>query len=146
MLDRCSIYGDPGFWIRRAYKEIFDVRNISAVVRLGDRSDPGHKNHIPAGVSMPVRFIERAPTVTEAAVLGKKGLLLPDDGTTFERTECLVRRIDELTADDLAGTAPDTATPELVRYHLAYIGDCELPPWDAVVTIWRFRFLPNVTE
>jgi len=76
----------------------------------------------------------------------RHGDLLPDEGITFERTECLVKRIGDLTEEDLAGGSPDTAIAELVRYHLALINNTELPSWDTVVTIWRFKYLPNVTE
>lgn len=145
MLDRAAIYGDQGFWIRQAYRDLFRKRQISAVVRLGDRSDPGHKNYVPLGVPLPIRFIRKmgdGPT----GVVGKTGNLLPDDGTTFVRTECVVKKIGNLTEENLRGSAPDTATPELVRYHLATINDTELPDWDTVVTIWRFYLTVDATE
>lgn len=121
---------------------LFHARAITAVVRLGDRSDPAHKNYISPDKPLPVRFIAGRG----AANVGTVGNLLPDDGTTFVRTECIVKRIGDLTEEDLRGTAPDTATPELVRYHLATINDTPLPEWDTVVTIWRFQYLPNVKE
>lgn len=141
-LNRAGVYGGEGFWIRKAYRGLFDAQSITAVVRLGDRSDPDHKNHIRAGVPLPVRFIKgRGP-----ADVGMTGNLEPDDGTTFERTGCTVKTIGELTEVDLRCTAPDTATPELVRYHLATLNDTDLPDLDTVVTIWRFKYLPKVTE
>jgi hypothetical protein len=137
MLNRASVYGDQGFWIRLAYRELFKKQEIKAVVRLGDRSDPLHKNFIPAGVPLPVRFIKGFGK----AEVGVPGNLLPDDGTTFIRTGCLVKCLGDLTEEDLAGSAPDTATKELVRYHLATINNTELPSWDTKVTIWRFEFV-----
>lgn len=142
MLNRASVYTDQGLWIRQAYRGLFTRREITAVVRLGDRSDPGHRNYIPPEKPLPVRFIRKvAPPVA-----GVAGDLLPDDGTTIIRTSCIVRQLHELTGEDLAGTAPDTATPELVRYHLATINDTELPSWDTVITIWRFEYAPDATE
>ena len=142
MLDRGGVYGDPGFWVRQAYVEGIKNRTITAVVRLGDRSDPTHKNHIPAGVPLPIRFIAKPA----AGELGKLGSLLPDDGTTFRRTDCIVKPIEDLTMQDLRGMAPDCANPELIRYHLAAIVDGPLPSWDTVVTVWRFEYLPDATE
>lgn len=139
MLDRAATYGDAGFWIRQVYQHLFKSRGITAVVRLGDRSDPEHKNHIPAGVPLPVRFIRGRG----AAEVGTPGNLLPDDGTTFIRTGCIVKKIGQLTTEDLVGTAPDTATPELVRYHLGTINDTPIPDWETVVTIWEFEYAPN---
>lgn len=136
MLNRAAFYGDQGFWIRLAYLELFRKRGITAVVRLGDRSDSEHQNFIPAGVPLPVRFIKGFGP----AEIGAPGNLLSDDGTTFVRTECIVKCIGDLTEEDLAGSAPDTSTKELVRYHLATINNTELPSWDTKVTIWRFEF------
>lgn len=142
MLNRAPNYGDQGFWIRKGYMHLFHEQKITAVIRLGDRSDPGHKNYIPPGVALPVRFIAGPGP----AVLGAPGNLLPDDGTTFVRTECIVKAIKDLTVDDLRDTAPDTATPELVRYHLAAINDTLIPSWDTVVTIWRFEYAPKAVD
>lgn len=141
-LNRAGVYGDEALWIRVAYREIFANQSITAVIRLSDRSDPCHKNHIRAGVPLPVRFIKGRGV----AEVGSIGNLEPDDGTSIERTGCIVKKICDLTEEDLRGTAPDTATPELVRYHLATINDTELPSWDTAVTIWRFKHLPKVTE
>lgn len=142
MLNRAAVYGDQGLWIRQAYRQLFEKQEINAVVRLGDRSDPTHKNYIPPGKPLPVRFIRGRG----AADIGVEGNLLPDDGTTFRRTGVVVKKIEDLSADDLKGTAPDTATPELVRYHLATINDMTLPPWDTVVTIWQFEYEPRASE
>ncbi len=145
MLDRCRLYGDRGFWNRKSTMEGFRSRKITAVVRKGDRTDPGHVNYIPPNEPLAIRFIEGfgEPKV------GVPGNLVPDEGLTFERTECFAKKIEELTPDDLAGCAPDCATPELVRFYLAAlspVGKDELPPWDTVVTIWRFKYLPDTTE
>lgn len=142
MLNRAGTYGDQGFWIRQAYRRLFQKRMITRVVRLGDRSDPSHKNYIPPGVPLPVRFIRGRGDAT----VGATGNLLPDDGTTFIRTEAIVKRIGDLTEDDLRGTAPDTATPELVKYHLATINDTELPDDGTVVTIWCFEYAPDAVD
>lgn len=143
-LDRAAVYTVPGLWIRRAYKEEFLNQSITAVVRPGDRSDPIKAKgvYLPQGVDLPVRFIER-PGNREA---GTGPQLYPDDGTTIRVTWYIVKRIGDLTTDDLCGTAPDTATPELVRYHLATIYNIPLPNNDDIVTIWRFEYQPNVLE
>jgi hypothetical protein len=141
VLDRACVYGDEGFWIRQAYRELFQQQLITAVVRMGDRSNPSDFRHIRKGVPIPVRFIIK-PGIPKKGI---KGDLFPDDGTTIERTECIVKRIGELTLDDLQGTAPDTATSELVRYHLATINNSSLPSMDTVITIWRFTYLPKTT-
>lgn len=145
MLDRAFFYSERSLWIRQGYMEIVRDRSLTAVVRIGDRSAPDHKNHIPEGQPLPIRFIDR-PWVAVEVGSDRRGDLLPDEGITFERTGVIVKRIEDLTAEDLRGTAPDTATAELVRYHLAGINNSPLPSWDTVVTIWRFKYLPNVTE
>ncbi len=139
-LNRASNYGDQGFWVRQEHMPYFQDKSISAVIRLGDRSDPGHKNYIAPGVPQPVRYIN-APG---PAVMGAPGDLLEDDGTTFERTECIVKTFGELTNEDLVGLTPDCQTVEDARRHIAEINKmAELPGDDVKVTIWRFRFLPN---
>lgn len=145
MLDRCALYGDVGLWNRKSTMEGFRDQTITTVVRRGDRTDPNHLNHIPHGVPLPVRFIAGfgEPKV------GVPGNLTPDEGITVERTECLAKPIKDLTEDDLRGAAPDVATPTLVRFHLAAlspVGKDELPDWDTVVTIWRFKYLPKVSD
>lgn len=136
MLDRCSKYGMVGLWIRSAYMAGFQDKSITAVIRSGDRTNPDDFKCIPQGVEMPVRFIKKSGN----AQAGLEALLFPDDGTTIVRTEAIVKVIKDLTKDDLHGTTPDTATPELVRYHLALINDTQLPGWEDVVTIWRFEY------
>lgn len=145
MLDRASSYSDRSLWIRQGYMEIVRWQILTAVVRIGDRSAPDHKNHIPPGRPLPIRFIDR-PWVSIGDGPDRRGDLLPDEGITFERTGCIVKKVEELTEEDLRGTAPDTATPQLVRYHLASINNSPLPSWDTVVTIWKFKYLPDVTE
>lgn len=143
MLDRASKYGDKAFWIRVLYMEAFQSHRITAVVRPGDRTkDPTQPTSLPVGVDLPVRFIRKSGNQAQ----GIAAEFFPDDGMTIRITQGLVRRIGELTADDLLGMAPDTATPELVRYHLATIYDTPLPPLDSEVTIWRFEYRPDVTE
>lgn len=144
MLDRGAYYREASLWNRRAYLGLFRERKITGVVRMGDRSDPGHKNYIPRGVPLAIRFITLLPT--KLATPDTRGDLLPDEGLTFERTECIVKQIQDLTAEDLSGSSPDTATPELVRYHLALVNNTELPSLETVVTIWKFKYLPNVTR
>ncbi len=140
-LDRAPEYTDKGFWVRQVYLLQFLAQTITAVIRLGDRSDPGHKNFIPADEPLPVRFVAKpGPPIS-----GGRGNLLPDDGTTFKRTECIVKRIGELTKEDLLGMAPDTANQELVQYHLATVNDIPLPDLNTVVTIWRFEYCPKAT-
>ncbi|MDP2641677.1 MAG: hypothetical protein Q8P21_00045 [bacterium] len=146
MLDRAALYSDRSLWIRQGYMEIVRNQILTAVIRIGDRSDPDHKNHIPIGRPLPIRFIDKPWVSTPVGLSDRRGDLLPDEGLTFERTECIVKRIQDLTVDDLRGTAPDTATPKLVRYHLASINNSPLPSWDTVVTIWKFKYLPNITE
>ena len=145
MLNRASLYSDRSLWIRQGYMEIVRNQSLTAVVRIMDRSNPEHKNHIPLGRSLPIRFIDK-PWVSASVGSDRCGDLYPDEGITFERTGVIVKEIKDLTVDDLRGTAPDTATAELVRYHLASINNSPLPSWDTVVTIWRFKYLPNVTD
>ncbi|HBC45088.1 TPA: hypothetical protein DCZ81_02910 [Candidatus Collierbacteria bacterium] len=143
-LDRGAFYKEKSIWNRQAYMALFRSKTITSVVRVGDRSDPNHKNYLPPGVPMAIRFLTLLPT--KLATPDTRGDLLPDEGLTFERTECIVKKIGDLTEEDLSGCSPDTATPEFVRYHLALINNTELPSWDTVVTIWKFKYLPNVIE
>lgn len=136
-LNRCARYGEMGLWIRPVYKEGFLNQIIKAVIRPGDRSDLKDYRHIPEGVDIPVRFIKKPG---EGAAGGE---LFPDDGTTIRRIGMLVKKIKELTAEDLQGMAPDSTTPELVRYHLATLYNTELPSPEDVVTIWQFEYRPN---
>jgi hypothetical protein len=144
MLDRGAFYKEKSIWNRQAYMALFRSKTITSIVRIGDRSDPNHKNYLPPGVPMAIRFLTLLPT--KLATPDTRGDLLPDEGLTFERTECIVRKISALTEEDLTGGSPDTATPVLVRYHLALVNNTELPSWDTMVTIWRFKYLPNVIE
>lgn len=128
-----------GFWMRPAYREGFRDGSLTTLVRQGDRSKPEDTRHVPQGTPIPVRYIEKVgdplrqvPTV-----------LFPDDGTTVECVGVIVKSINELTEEDLEGSAPDNATPELVRYHLAMIANTDLPSWGSVVTVWKIRHLPN---
>jgi hypothetical protein len=88
-------------------------------------------------MEIPVRFIRRAGDQNA----GIPPEFFDDDGTSVIVTECLVRRIKDLTLTDLIGMAPDTATPELVRYHIGTLYDIELPDDEFLVTIWRFRYV-----
>lgn len=142
MLDRATVYDTPGLWIRAVYMEGFKNKSITAVVRIKDRTDPKNPNYIPPDQDIAVRFIEKPGNQAES----RGPVFFPDDGTTVRRTASIVKTIGELTAEDLAGTAPDTATAELVRYHLATINDTPLPSFDTVVTIWRFEYAPNAVD
>lgn len=140
-LNRATVYGTPGFWIRAVYMDAFQNKRITAVVRPGDRSSKEKTpiTNLPLGVDLPVRFIKKSGNQER----GYGPELFPDEGTTIRVTECLVKKISELSADDLRGTAPDTATPELVRYHLATVYDTALPSFDDMATIWRFEYRPH---
>ncbi|GEM_PF-2580642 len=141
MLDRCNKYGDIGLWIRSVYLEGFKNRSITAVVRAGDRvSKPDFKTLV-LGTDYPVRFIKKPGQGFQTPAV-----LYPDDGATVRIVDCFAKKIDELTADDLRGTAPDTADAELVRYHLAIINNTELPSPEEMVTVWRFEYRPNSTD
>lgn len=142
MLNRAGNYGDQGLWIRKVYREGFLNRTITAVVRPGDRSIPKTPGYFLPYTYLPVRFI-RKPGESR---VGVEGNLFPDDGTTVQVTGRIVKTIGELTQEDLRGTAPDTANPALVRYHLATVYDTELPGLDDIVTIWKFEHCPNATE
>lgn len=136
-LNRCAKYGEMGLWIRSVYKEGFLNQSIKAVIRPGDRSSFADYRHIKADIDIPVRFIKKPGEGAEG------GELFPDDGTTVRRTGMLVKKIKELTAEDLHGMAPDSTTPELVRYHLATLYNTELPSPEDVVTIWQFEYRPK---
>ena len=141
-LDRCNKYREKGLWIRAAYMNAFNYRTTNAVVRAGNRlDDPNDFRHIPPDVEMPVRFIKRPGSGHDIPAE-----LYPDDGTTVRRIGAVVKKISELTPEDLEGTTPDTATPELVRYHLAIVNNTPLPSPDEVVTIWKFEFCQPATE
>jgi len=143
MLCRAEKYGDPAFWVRAVHMAGFQFHSITAVVRPGDRmKDPVQPTSLPVGVDIPVRFIKKS---------GNQGLgvapeFYPDGGMTIRITEGIVKPIGELTKDDLRGMAPDTATSELVRYHLATLYDKPLPSEDELVTIWRFEYRPDAIE
>ena len=143
-LDRASVYGTPAFWIRAVYRERFLDQTITAVVRPGDRSNPEKTpdTHLPEGVDLAVRFLKK-PGKREEGTMPE---FYPDDGTTMRIVGHIVKQIKDLTVEDLVGTAPDTATPELVRYHLGTLYDTPLPHPDDVVTIWRFEYRPNAVE
>ena len=138
-LDRLAVYGGKGFWLRAAYMDGFGDKSITAVVRLGDRSDPANPRNNPIGEDLPVRFI-RVPGNQEAGIEPK---LFDDDGITVRVTASSARLIRDLTPDDLRGCAPDCTTPELVRYHLATINNTCLPSPNEAVTIFRFEYRPS---
>lgn len=142
-LNRAGVYERNGsLWMRKAYMEGFHNQSITAVVRPGDRSNPSHYGFIPLSVDIPVRFINSLG----ASIPGTRADLLPDDGTTVKRIGCIVRRIGDLTPDDLSGCPLDCATKELVRHHIAITYNRPLPNLDEIVTIWQFDYLPNITS
>ncbi len=128
-----------GFWVRAPYREGFQNQTITTVVREGDRSNPDDTRHAPAGVDLAVRFIKKVGDSSR----GVKAELYSDDGTTVRRVGMVVKQIKDLTEEDLRGSTPDTATPELVRYHLAMVANSELPSWEATVTVWYIEYQPN---
>src|SRR3989344_8976679 len=105
MLNRCAKYGMICLWVSAVYIEGFLNQTITAVVRLGDRTNPDDFKCIPAEVDIPVRFIKKPGD----AARGVEPELFPDDGTTVRRTTAIVKQIGKLTEEDLGGTAPDTA-------------------------------------
>lgn len=144
MLDRnvTQDVGGEGIWIRSVYMEGFKSKKITAIIRPGDRSDQSKHSWLPEGKPLFIRFIKRLGDRDK----GIEAEFYPDDGTTVEVVDCIIKQICDLTEDDLSGTAPDTATPELVRYNLAIVYNTQLPSLDSIVTIWRFKYLPNITE
>jgi len=144
MLNRNIFFGNFGMWIRPLYMEGFQNKTITAVVRPGDRSTPSEPTGywLPKGKDVAIRFIKKAGDPVKKV----PPEFFPDEGITVHVTDCIVKKIRDLTPEDLRGMAPDTATPELVRYHLATIYNTPLPSLDDVVTIWRFKYRPNVTK
>lgn len=143
MLDRNVQHGGIGVvWMRKLYMPGFQNESITVWVRPGDRSDPTKSKGNPLGVPIPVRFIEKAGN----QALGLDPKFYPDDGTTVEITACFAKKVSELTAEDLSGAPPDYATPELVKYHLAMVYDMLLLGDDDIVTVFRCKYLPRVTE
>lgn len=137
MLDRCNTHGMIGFWVRAPHMEGFQNRSITTVVREGDRSNPSDTRHAPEGEDLAVRFIKKVGDGSR----GIKAELYPDDGTTVRRVGMKVKRLKDLTEEDLKGSTLDTRTPELVRYHLAMVANSELPSWETVVTVWHLEYV-----
>lgn len=143
MLDRNVPHGGIGvIWVKPVHMKGFQEGTITAYVRPGDRSDPEKEKGNPIGVPIAVRFIEKSGN----QALSVSAVFFPDDGTTIELTKCFAKPVGELTLADLAGAAPDYATPELVKYHLAMVYDMALLNDDAVVTVFKLKHLPKVTE
>lgn len=118
----------------------FEDQTITAVVRAGDRTSPDDFRCLLGKGDLPVRFIKRPGN----AGLGINAELYPDDGTTVKVVGHVVKRIGDITEEDLQGTTPDTATSELVRYHLALINDTPLLSNDDLVTIWKLAYCPKI--
>jgi len=131
-----------GLWMRPVYWEGILAGEITTVVRSGDRSDPNGPTFIPLNVPVPVRFLEQMGIRDQ----GIQPKLYPDDGTTVELVERIVKQIRDLTPDDLAGGSLDISDPERVRLHLAVIGNTKLPDYGATVTVYKFRLLPPAVE
>ena len=142
MLNRCSKQTDIGLWNRLSYSEGFEGETIKTVLRTGDRSNPSTTTHIPFDMDVPVRIIER-PGNREQNL---DPVLKPDTGITVRLKKRIVKSIKDLTTEDLVGGTPDIATPDLVRYHLALIGNSELPSWDEVVTVYHFEYSPRAVD
>jgi len=138
MLDRCHCQTGVGLWNRPVYKELWPT--MTSVVRLGDRSDPNCPTHIPLDVDIPVRFIKEVGRREDNI----QPVLYPDEGLTVRLTRRIVKPIKELAMEDLAGGAPDTVTPELVKIHLGLINNSELPSDETVVTVYHFEHRPPV--
>jgi len=142
MLNRCSVHTDTGLWVRPAYRQGFADGSITAVVRRRDRSDPSDPTFIPLNVDIPVRFIKQ---------MGRRDAniqpeLYPDDGTTVSLVKRVVKLVQDLTFEDLAGGSPDIATPEGVRYHIALHDNAPLPDWDEVVSVYHFIHRPRAVD
>lgn len=143
MLDRNVPHGGIGvIWVKPVHMKGFQEGTITAYVRPGDRSDPEKAKGNPLGVPIAVRFIEKSGNQS----LGVEARFFPDDGTTIELTECFAKAVGELTQADLTGTAPDYATSELVKYHIATVYDMALLDDLDVVTVFKFKHLPKVSE
>lgn len=136
-LGRLQTYGGTGLWIRAAYRDGFSNKSITAVVRRGDRSNPTNARFLPDGEGLPVRFIR----VPGDQARNTPPELFEDEGITVRIISYMVKRIENLTTDDLEGCSPDAATPELVRYHLAIHENTALPSPDEIVTVWRFEYV-----
>lgn len=141
-LNRTAKHGSMGLWMRPVYMEGFRNRSITAVVRLHDRTNLSDSRCMLPDVDVPVRFIKKLGNAAQ----GNAPELFPDDGTTVWRTDAIVKRICDLTADDFQGMAPDVYNPETVRYHLGLIDNTVLPSPEEVVTIWRFKHQPDATS
>ncbi len=136
-LDRATTYGDHALWFRAVYGPMIRERTMTAAPRRGDRTkDQTLPTYLPQGVPIPVRIIFR-PGFQAASIAA---VFEPDDGTTVVITDAVVKRIDELTDEDLKGCAPDCATPELLRWHLGLIDNRPPADYDEVVTIWRWHY------
>ncbi|MDO8589670.1 MAG: hypothetical protein Q7R69_00120 [bacterium] len=119
----------------------FKDQTITSVVRPGDRSDPTKPTGIPRFTNILVRYIE----VPGDQARGVAAKFFPDDGTNVEVTEYLVKKISELTAEDLRGMSPDITSQEEVKNHLAGIYNKPFGD-DNLVTIWRFEYRPNAID
>jgi hypothetical protein len=143
--------GALGLWTRKVYRAGFADGSITAVIRTGDRTkNKDAHGWLPHGVDMAIRFIDTQgyapPGANQYDPRWVNPVFIPDDGTTVRITRHIVKKICELTDEDLAGCSPDCSTPELVRYHLGLVYNTELPGLDQVVTIWRFEHRPRATE
>ncbi len=141
-MGRAEIYGTPGLWERIVYRELYQTQTIRACVRPGDRSNPTLKTHIPLETPVPVRFIKR-PGIQEEDI---PPIFVEDDGTTVIIRERIIKRVGELTADDLRGCPPDAATPELVGWHIGLHRNTPRPDPDEFVTIYRFEIIEDPTR
>jgi len=143
LLDRNVKHGGVGaVWVRSVHKPGFQREEIRMYVRPGDRSDPRKFKGNPLGEPIAVRFISKPGN----QALGVSPEFDPDDGTTIEMVACFVKRLDQLTEEDLQGAAPDYATSELVAHHVGMTYDRAPLEDDELVTVFRFKHLPSVTS
>ncbi len=141
-LDRNVGHGQPGaIWVDPDYEEGFAQEKISCYVRPDNRTDPTKPTGNALGVPNAVRVIlVKGDPKADPPILP---VFKDDAGITIELTDCSAKPAKDLTPKDLAGAAPDYATPELVISHINKTYG-RMMTLDDIVTVFRFKYLPNV--
>lgn len=120
-------------WFRSAYHDGLAAHEISAAVRPGDRRFPAAKG-TSIGDQAKIRILLKP---------GSEELGLEPMFNGFETqaviTDLVVKKLAELTSEDLAGCSGDSKTPDTVKQHLNQIYGRQFHDDDLVTVVhWEY--------
>ena len=135
-------YGERAFWVKGQEAYLVKARDLTVILRPGDRSDPKIPQCLPLNEPLPIFFL--IPGTGDPKDRLKPPEFEEDDGTTVRVISRTIRALKDITDDDLefgSGAAVVHQASEIKRYFEEVQDPGKTLNPESPLTIYRLEYV-----